>query len=329
MQNIDKEISDKFRFNITNIIPFKDAYIINTSEGKKLLRKSRLRPDRIVFVHGAKEHLYRNNFKNLDRYLCTTDNNPYIYINDSYYTVTNFIEGRECNFENREDTISAARLLASFHNASKGYIAPADCKEANELGKLPSLFNKRLNELKRLKKIAKKARSKFDYLYLEWVDYFLNIGGNVLEQLNGSSSYKILVNRAREEKVLCHHDFTHRNIIISENKVNLVNFEYCCYEIKAYDIANFLRRKMRKCNWNFDDAKLILDEYRNVEEISDDEFFIIKLMLLFPQKFWRVANRYYNSRRSWSERIFISKLQEVVDEAAFHEQFMKRYDELR
>jgi CotS family spore coat protein len=329
MQNIDREVSEKFRFNITNIIPFKDAYIINTSEGKKLLKKSRIRPDRILFVHGAKEHIFRNNFKNLDRYFCTEDNNPYIYINDSYFTVTNFIEGRECNFENKEDTISAARLLASFHKASKGYIAPVNSKDVNELGKLPLLFNKRLNELRRLKKSAKKARSKFDYLYLEWVDYFLNIGGNVLEQLNSSCSYKTLVNRAQEEKVLCHRDFTHRNIIFAENKVYLVNFEYCCYEIKAYDIANFLRRKMRKCNWSFDEAKLILDEYRKIGHISEDEFFIIKLMLLFPQKFWRVANRYYNSRRSWSERIFVSKFQEVVDETAFHERFMKRYDELR
>ena len=328
MQNIDREIFDKFRFNIINIIPFKDAYIINTSEGKKLLKKSRLCPDRILFVHGAKEYLFKNNFKNLDRYLCTTDNNPYIYINDSYFTVTNLIEGRECNFENKEDTISAAKLLASFHKASKGYIAPANSKEANELGKLPLLFNKRLNELNRLKKIAKKARSKFDYLYLEWVDYFLDIGRNVLEQLNSSSCYRTLVNKSQEEKVLCHHDFTHSNIIFTESNVCLVNFEYCCYEIKAYDIANFLRRKMRKCNWDFDEAKLILDDYRKVEDISEDEFYIMKLMLLFPQKFWRAANGYYNSRRSWSERTFISKLQEVIDEKAFHEQFMKRYDEL-
>ena len=40
---------------------------------------------------------------------------------------------------------------------------------------------------------------------------------------------------------------------------------------------------MRKCNWNIDEAKVILHEYCSVEPIDDDEFLILKLMLQFPQ----------------------------------------------
>ena len=54
----------------------------------------------------------------------------------------------------------------------------------------------------------------------------------------------------------------------------------------------------------------------------------MKLMLAFPQKFWRVVNRYYNSRRSWSERSYVTKLQEVIDEAEPHRKFMEEYAKL-
>lgn len=324
MQDIDREISEKFNLNIKNIVPFKDAHIVNTTSGKKILRISKLHPDKILFVHGAKEHLFKNNFANLDRYLCTIEDDPYIYLNGGYYTLVNMIEGRECNLDNREDTIAATRLLASFHKASKGYIAPPGSMIEDDLGKIPLYFNKRLSELKKLKKIAKKGRSKFDYLFLDCIDYFYGVGDSVIKQLE-NSGYNELVCNAREDKSFCHHDFTHRNIFFNDKDVYLTSFDYCCYELKVYDIANFLRRKLRKCNWNVNEARIILDEYVKIEPISDEEFNILKLMLLFPQKFWRVANKYYNSKRSWTERIFTAKLQEVIDEVSYHEKFIKNF----
>lgn len=320
MQDIDREISEKYSLNIKNIIPFKDTHIINTTSGKKVLRRSLLHPDRILFVHGAKEHLFNNNFRNIDRYICTTENVPYINLNGNYYTLTDMIEGRECNFDDRDDTIAATRLLASFHKASKGYNAPENSIIEDDLGKIPVYFSKRLNELKKLRKMAQKGRSKFDFLFMENIDYFYNIGDNVVKQLE-KSKYMELVNKTRLEKSFCHHDFTQRNIYFYENQQILTNYEYCCYELKVYDIANFLRRKLRKCNWDVNEAKIVLDEYCKIEPITEDEFYIIRLMLLFPQKFWRVANKYYNSRRSWAERVFTSKLQEVVDEAKYHDEF--------
>lgn len=322
MQDIDREISEKYALNIKSIIPYKDAHIVHTTSGRKLLKKSQFHPNRLLFVHGAKEHLYKNGFKSLDRYLCTVENDPYISLNGNFYTLTNMIEGRECNLDNRDDTISSARLLASFHKASRGYIAPENSRVEDDLGKLPIYFNKRLNELRKLKKMARKGRSSFDYLFLESIDHFYETGEKVVKQLE-NSRYMELVRTAQQEKIFCHHDYTHRNIIFSDSKVFLTNFEYCCYELKIYDIANFLRRKLRKCNWNANEAKLIIDEYTKIEPINEEEFFIMKLMLLFPQKFWRVANRYYNSRKSWAERVFTAKLQEVIDEAGYHEQFMK------
>ena len=325
MHDIDYEIADLFDFQIKAIVPYKDCYIVNTSKGKKILRKCKSSPGRILFVHGAKEHLYNNNFRNIDRFICTADGRPYIFIDENIYTMTDFIEGRECDFNNRDDIVKASRLLASLHRASRGYVPLRGCVHQDDLGKLPFYFEKRLGELRRLKKLADKRKSEFDYLYINYVDYFIRTGEEVIKLLS-KSHYNELVDKARREGVFCHHDFTYHNIICDENETFITNFNYCCFELKLYDIANFLKRKMRKCNWDLKEAGIIIDEYRSIEDINKDEFFILWIMLKFPQKFWRIANRYYNSRRSWAERIYTMKLQEVIDEINYIEPFLSNFE---
>lgn len=327
MQEIHREIADEFNLEIKSIMPFKDVYILNTSKGRKLLKKSSFAPERILFIHGAKEHLYNRGFGNTDRYLCTADGSPYIILDDGIFTVSEAMEGRECNFDNKHDIATASHLLASMHRASKGYVPPERSSTRDELGKLPSYFSRRLDEIKKLVKMAKRSRNTFDCLFLEYADYFHNLGENAYGLLM-SSKYDMLVENTKKEGIFCHHDFTHHNIICSEGNASLVNFDFCCFELKVYDIANFLRRKMRKCNWEIDEAKVILNEYQAIEAIDNDEMFIMKIILQFPQKFWRVANKYYNSRHGLSDKSYILKLQEVIDEIPYHKKFIDSFDHL-
>lgn len=162
-------------------------------------------------------------------------------------------------------------------------------------------------------------------MILQYIDYFYNLGEDAVN-LIGKSKYNELVQKTREEKLFCHHDYTHSNIIIDNNETSIVNFSLCSFELKVYDIANLLRRKMRKCYWDIKEAKVIIDAYTSVEPISDDEFFVMKIMLQFPQKFWRVVNKYYNSRRSWRDKTFERKFDEVIEEIEYHKNFLDRYD---
>ncbi|MCX8128950.1 MAG: CotS family spore coat protein [Clostridia bacterium] len=325
MQDIDKDIAAKYDLDIKSITPHKDAFILNTQRGKKLLRKNSLAGERILFTHGVKEHLYVKGFRNIDRYLCTTDRLPYIEVDGSNFTVSDFIEGVECSFDNRKDIINASILLANLHSASRGFLAPEGSKTRDELGKLPSYFGKRLDEIKKLRKVARKGRSKFDYMFLDYFNYFNTLGEQAIQMIS-LSKYDELVAATKSEGLLCHHDFTHHNIIYSSDKYYLINFDFCCFELKIYDLANLIRRKMRKCNWDIYEAKVIVDSYRTAEVITDDEMYVMKIMLQFPQKFWRVVNKYYNSKRSWSEKIYVTKLQEVVDEIEYHKKFMDKYE---
>jgi len=327
MQVLGKEVADKYGLDVKNIFLHRDMYIIDTPEGRKALKRIPFSEDRLMFVHGAKEHLASNGFGNVDRYVLTLEGRPYFNFENGCYAMTDFIAGRESDFENDGDVEKASRALAELHRASRGYVPPDGCRARDELGKLPAYFSKRLEDIRKMKRQAQKKMGEFDRMLLECVDSYYEDGEAAISEL-AASNYDALVERTREERLFCHHDYAHRNIIIEGKKVHVINFDYCCYELKVYDLANLIRRKMRKCNWDIRKAENILDSYCSVEPLSRDEFVVLKAIILFPQKFWRVANRYYNTRRSWSERSFVERLKEVTAEMGYHKNFIRNFSQI-
>lgn len=327
MQGIENEITGYYGLKVNNLFPYKDAFVVVTQYGRKLVRKLPFSAERLKFVHGAKEHLVLNGFACIDRYLRTLSGDPCFIYNNSWHVIVDYPTGRESNFDNDNDVKRAAVALANLHIASRGYKAPQGCMVQDDLGKLPVFFSKRLDDIRKMKRQAQKGKGRFDQLVIQYADYFIESGEKAKDELL-SKGYGNLVEKTRKEQSFCHHDYTHNNIIMDGDKAKVVNFEYCCYEIRIYDIANFIRRKMRKCGWDMTKALIILNSYNSKDMISNEEFLVMKAILQFPQKFWRVVNRYYNSRRSWSERNYISRLKEIVDEMEPFNEFIEQYRRL-
>ncbi len=325
MQGIERAIAENYGFDVKNFVQHRDSIMVITTAGKKLVKRIPFSPERLMFVHGAKNHLAANGFSGVDRYITTLLGEAGFYCSGSLYAMTDFIDGRESGFENDNDIRRASAALAALHRASAGYNAPEGCKVQNELGKLPGYFAKRLDDIKKMRKHAKKEKGRFDQLFLKYADHFINAGEAASEQLS-LSSYEQLAERTLNERSFCHHDYTHHNILVDGSRVIVTNFDYCCYELRVYDVANLIRRKMRKSGWDIKKTELIIQEYNSVAPLNHEEMKIMRIMLVFPQKFWRVVNRYYNSRRSWSEKIFLGRLQEVIDEIEPFEAFIRAYD---
>ena len=326
MQGIEREIENIYSLDVSSMFPYKDMFIIVTPKGHKAIRRIPFSFERLRFVHGAKEHLASNGFPFIDPYVLTASGDPGFYHNNSLYALTDLIDGRESSFDSDADLVKAAAALAGMHKASAGYIAPEGCKVQNELGRLPGYFAKRLEDIKKMRKQAKRGKGRFDQLFLQYADHFINVGEKASKEL-AASAYEKLAAKTWDEKSFCHHDYTHHNIILNDGRVTIINFNYCCYELRVYDVANLLRRKMRKCGWDVSKSELIIRSYCSVDSLDREEMEVMKIVLQFPQKFWRVANRYYNSRRSWSEKRYVNRLQEVIDEIEPFKAFIEAYKE--
>lgn len=322
------EIERQFNIKIEILKANKGIYYLKTNKGERCLKKINYGPQKLLFVYGAKEHLVNNGFSNVDRYFLNTDGEPYALVNEDLYTLSEWLDGRECDFHNIEEVKIASKTLAKLHEASKGYDPPENSKLKTDLGRWPSLMEKRIKSLDKMRDMIRKKNNKsnFDLLYLKSMEFYKEIGKKALNELNESNYYE-LCSIADMNKSFCHHDYTYHNIIFSkDNNVSIIDFDYCKREIRAYDISNFMIKVLKRCDWNLEYAKAIISSYNKVSEIREDEYKVLYAFLLFPQRYWRLANRYYYNEVNWGQNTFANKLESIINEK---ENYLKFLDEFK
>ncbi|WP_010235325.1 CotS family spore coat protein [Clostridium arbusti] len=324
------EIERQFDLKIESIKPNRGVYYLKTNKGNKCLKKIDYGIQKLLFVYSAKEHLISKGFTGIDRYCLNIEGNPYALVNEDIYTLSGWIEGRECNFHEDEDLISASQTLAVLHEKSKGYEPPENSKLKTDLGRWPHLMEKRVRSFEKMRDMARKKGNKaqFDLNYIKSYDFFKQIGLKAINILN-TSEYMNLCKKTEDEKGFCHHDYTYHNIIIdNKDEVNVIDFDYCKREIRVYDLSNYMIKVLKRCDWDIQHAKLIIDAYNKVSPLEESEYRVLFAFLLFPQRFWRLCNRFYYNEVNWGQSTFSNKIQELIDEREKYNKFIDDFKEM-
>lgn len=303
----------------------REQAIIRANDSIYRMRALDMSTENIGFVHEAKEYIAWNGYDKMDRYLLSAEGNPYFTEDGVNYVLTNSPCGRECDFGSNPELKEVSKALGMMHKASCGFKPLHMVQGVDYLGLLPSYYKKRCDEMKRHLKDARRGKGKFDFLYAQCGVKYCELAEDIIDKLE-ANKYNSIIDNYRKNPVICHHDIIYRNTILGQDGVNIINFEMCCIEIRSYDIINLIRRRMRKCGWDCYGIRLILDSYREVEELEDGELEILKLMLVFPQKLWRIVNKYYNSRRGWGEKTYVAQLMELIDEMEDTSRVMQELD---
>lgn len=326
----ETEISTQFGFKIYGLVPMKGVYLAKTNKGNKCLKKLNYGTQKLMYIYKAKEHIIKNGFDKIDRYEVTPTGIPYAVVNDDIYVVTNWIEGRECDFKKIDEIQKAAEALARFHISARGFIPEDNLKVRDDIGKLPNTFQKRLMTLNKMRDIARKNKKKteFDMLYLSNVDFYIKLAQEATKSLD-INSYAWVCEEAIRENVLCHHDFTYHNILFdNDNNTYIIDFDYCKAEMQIYDLATLIVKSLKRLDWNLDYARLIIETYSAIKPINKYEYDVLKTLLMFPQRFWRIANRYYYKEAGWGEHTFMKKIREILDERENYMNFISSLDQL-
>lgn len=324
------EIERQFDLKIENLKANKGVYHLKTNKGERCLKKINYGPQKLLFVYGAKEHLINNGFSSIDRYFLNIDGEPYALVNEDLYTLSEWIDGRECDFHNIDEVKLAAKTLATLHEASKGYDPPENSKLKSDLGRWNNLMNKRIKSFDKMRDMLRKKNNKsnFDLLYLKSMEFYKEIGRKALKTLE-ESEYIKLCELAENEKSFCHHDFTYHNIILAENNnCNVIDFDYCKREVRTFDISNFMIKVLKRVNWDINFANTIIESYNEVSPLLDSEYKVLYAYLQFPQRYWRLANRYYYNEVNWGQNTFGSKLESIINEQEVTLKFLEEFSEL-
>ena len=325
---MDEKHSEVFRqydLKVYNMYRARGAFLLETNQGLKLFKSFEDSENHLLYENKVKEVLVNKGFHNVDIIL---PNKEGAFITaDSQGTkhiIKNWFDGEECNLKELKDVYAAAKNLAIIHSALEGIIEEKENTVCQP--NLEELFDKHNKELKRVKTYIwnKKQRNEFELAFLLIFDFFYEDAKKataMLEDYGYRSFYEDCLNKG----LCCHGNYTYHNIIITKEGVAVTNFEKCCCGVQIMDLYQLLRKCMEKTNWDKNYGKTILNGYESVRSMSKVEYQMLYLMLLYPEKFWKVTNYYINNKKSWISQRNIQKLTILQEQAPYKEEFLKEF----
>ena len=111
---------------------------------------------------------------------------------------------------------------------------------------------------------------------------------------------------------ICHGSFNQHNVIMGEDGIAIVHFERFSRGNQLGDLYQFARKVMEKNGYQFALLQEIIDAYNKVIRITKEDYEYMYILFSYPEKFWKIANRYYNSSKAFLSPKYIEKLEGVI-----------------
>lgn len=175
------------------------------------------------------------------------------------------------------------------------------------------IFIRHNQELRKIYKYVSKVKKKnaFETLFLQIYSQFYEQGKYCEEQLqcNQECSFRTV---ERRHYGVCHGFFNQHNIMLTQNDGMILHFERFTKGNQLNDLYQFARKAMEKNNFDFDLLMQLLLAYDAVIPLSKQDYEYIYILFSYPEKFWKIANGYYNAKKSFLSPKHVEKLENVI-----------------
>lgn len=310
--------------DVKGLLEIRNVIRLSAREGEFAFKKLKIKKENYLYSLDAIEHLKRNSFCATCNYVKTKNDIPYLSIGKDTYIMSKWIDGRVANYNNLSDLRETTIALAKMHSASQGFIKSGLSSPRQYTSNWKERFSTRCNDIIKFKKIIqeKERLTAFDKLYIADLDYYYELGIKVINMLD-YTAYNDIFNEFKKKKGFCHHDIANHNVIINDEGVYLIDFDYVYEDIRFHDLASLIIRNMKTSRWNLDRAIYILNCYNEVIPLNVDEIDVIKYFIMFPQDFWQVGLQYYVEKQPWEEDVFLTKLMRFLIQREARESFLR------
>lgn len=236
-------------------------------------------------------------------------------IDGTTYILKEYIDGRECNYKNEEDVMQAFSVMAKLH---KGMTNAGD----SELFKLPfrsyaDEMEKHTRECRRIYNyICKlKNRTEFERALLKEYRYFLELAEEITKKVKAENMnyYEQEINR---QGLFYHGDYQYHNVISAGNTMCVINLERFGKDSGVRDLYLLFRKISEKTDWSLQLGERMIMAYEKNRTLQPFEWKQFIYRLSYPDKFWKIVNFYYNSKKSWIPDKNLEKLEMLVKQEA-------------
>lgn len=281
------------------------TYIIKKYEGSvKKLRFQKLVQDKLLMDgYDLIDEIIFNN----DGELSCKDNRGDIWI------VKRWHQGEECNIRDIREVCPAASNMALLHQ--KMILETDEDNLCYEKDNLYELFLRHNREMKRVHSYikGKKQKNDMEIKLLNSYNMFYSQGEEAVSILK-DSEYSQVREHSFKNQCVVHGNYTYHNVLFRDNRIITIGFEKCAVGVQIVDLYDFVRKVMEKNSWDIDMGLRVIDSYFKVRRPSDNECRLLYTLLLYPEKYWKLINFYYNSRKTWMSEKNNEKLNKICEQ---------------
>lgn len=298
------------------------AIICDTDQGCLIFKEYTGNTEKLAIQDQVLSHIAGQGRVSTEQMMRTREGELFVRDNDGVrYILKTYVEGRECNIADKAECMEAMRLLARLH----------ECMEIPEII-LPQIpvysqtkeYEKHNRELKRVRKFLQQRsqKTRFEIKLLHSFDSFLEQGMAVeeawklYEQIGRSQG-------ARWVPACCHGDYQYHNLLKNGTDWFIINFEKCIRDDSVRDIYLIMRKLLEKTGWSVTFGRELLNAYEKERPICALSRIDLYYRFAYPEKFWKIANFYYNSGKAWIPEKNLEKLDKLLQQEEAKQRFLQ------
>lgn len=322
MNEKQMEIVEQYDVVVKESFRSRGCLHLDTDQGLLMVMPYSGSPLRLACELELQKMLEAEGFTNLDLIFPNKEDSFISY--DKYRTpfiVKRAFEGRECSLKEEKDMERACRNLARLHRTLRKF--PDYRVENRNTPSIPEMLWARKLELKRIRNYIKKSgrRSEFELTFTSCYGEFYGEAEQVVE----------LARKQPEELWkrgygICHGAYHQHNILMTPEGVATLNLGQFHFNQQILDLYNLMRKALEKNQFQRRMFEAALKGYEDEIRLEKEDLRLLWLLLSFPEKFWKISNQYYNSKKCWMPPKNLEKLKKTMDQNESRRRFLRDLD---
>ncbi len=322
MDEKQADLLSKYDLEIYRANRMKGAWVLETGQGLKLLGGSPFSEGKLAFEQRVKNHAREHGFPAVDSYVLSREGSylvqgPY----GEGFVMRDWYAGEECDTQNIGHVLATTKALAQLHNSLIGMELTEEEKTFCMQPRVTELLERRNRELRRVRAYirAKKQKSSFEQKFLSQFSMQYEQAERATGLLD-DEEYEGCYRKAVENGTMLHGNFTHHSVILGKDTVAVTGFQKAAMGVQIHDFYLLFRKILEKWDWDVTMGQKMLEAYEDIRPLSGEERRLLLVLLSYPEKFWKVANQYYNNRKSWIPEKNMQKLIQTMEQAGKKEE---------
>lgn len=316
------EVLEQYELELVSARRGRGAWICETNQGLKLVREYKGTVKRLEFEEYVLAFVQEKGYPLVDRYVRNKEGYLVSPAEDgTRYIVKDWFSDRECNLKDSGEVLRAVGQIAGLHKILREIPFEEEWNMGSILAEPAGQEMERHNrEMRRAKNFIRGKQKKTEF-ELSVIGSFSHFYSQAQEACKGMGQ---IGNEGENEQFLSHGDVNQHHVLITPQGIAMIEFNKLHFGLQIEDLYHFMRKAMEKHDWNITLGLSILDVYDRVLPMTEKDRKRLYYLLLYPEKYWKQINFYYNTNKAWIPAKNVEKLKNLEEQEENKGKFLSR-----